>query len=80
MAAQPKLDQQWNHLTRHYCHRRHHLRRHQTMAQFEPLPTPTVSQILAKIFFVNIIDIISRKLEIFPVERQDAIFDLQYII
>ena len=73
MAAQPKLDQQWNHLPRHYCHRRrrhhhyrrrhrrrrrhhhycHRHRRHQTMAQFEPLPTPPVSQISAKIFFVN---------------------------
>ena len=63
MAAQPKLDQQWNHLPHHYRHRhrhrhrhhrrRYHRRRHQTMAQFEALPTPTVSQILAKIFFVN---------------------------
>ena len=62
MAAQPKLDQQWNHLPRHYRHRRrrrrhhrrrHRRRRHQTMAQFEPLPTPPVSRILAKIFFVN---------------------------
>ena len=58
MAAQPKLDQQWNHLPhhRHRCRRhrrRHRRRRHQTMAQFEPLPTPPVSQILAKIFFVN---------------------------
>ena len=66
MAAQPKLDRQWNHLPHDYRHRRrhrhhrhrhhrrrHHRRCHQTMAQFEALPTPTVSQILTKIFFVN---------------------------